>query len=618
MKYRADIDGLRAIAVVPVVLFHADLGLLPGGFIGVDVFFVISGFLITGIIMEDVRNGTFSIAGFYERRVRRILPALLGVALAVMAGGFIWFLPWQLVDLGYSSLATLVFGSNVWFWRTTSYFDPGVAIKPLLHTWSLAVEEQFYIFFPLLIATISRLLPASLRLIVIGILGLSLALSIAGMFFQPVAAFYLLPTRAWELMIGAALALGLVPVVRAATASEALAACGLLGVACSAIFYSDTTPFPGFAALLPALGTAAVIHGGASTQVARILQWRPLVFVGLVSYPLYLWHWPVFVFLRQVAIETKLPTMPAILGIVAAFVLAVLSWRFLEKPFRDRSRMTRRQVYVTSAIGAGIVAAMAVMAIVNEGFPARFAPQVVAISEGRQGFSVPGARCLNDPLGCGLGADERPTFLVWGDSHAASLHSALAVAGRTAGRAGTAILTDSCAPVATGGFGPARAEQARRCALANQRVWERLAKDGSIDLVVLSASWPIYAADPDFVPALRSTIRQLRLMGKRVVVLTDIPLPGFNVPWTLALSLHAAAKPPAVLPTEDFAKQLDGAGAILLSLSRALCAAECPLLLNGESVFSDTNHLSDRAALTLVAPFLVKQGVLAPELLPAR
>ena len=259
-SYRPEIDGLRALAILPVVLFHYRASGFQGGFVGVDVFFVISGYLITSLIQSEMTRGTFSLAHFYERRVRRIFPGLFAMLAVVSAAAYIFFFPIDLVRYAQSLFATALFGANFEFWREAGYFDTFANQKPLLHLWSIAVEEQFYLLFPALLILLRKCAPR-LRIVAVGFIFVSsFALGAWGIGAAPVATFYLLPARAWELMLGALLALGAVPEVRSRIVLEILAGLGLILIAASVFAFTPETPFPGPAALLPCLGTALVIH----------------------------------------------------------------------------------------------------------------------------------------------------------------------------------------------------------------------------------------------------------------------------------------------------------------------------------------------------------------------
>ena len=336
MRYRPQIDGLRAIAVLAVILFHADPRLVPGGYLGVDIFFVISGYLITSLIIADLGQGNFSLPRFYERRARRILPVLFVVLAATIPFAALYLLPTQQESYARSLLATLLFSSNILFWQETGYFMAEAALKPLLHTWSLAVEEQFYLLYPLFLVALWRF---GLRLRV-GVIGLLFLASLIGSTvlaeIAPGANFYLLSSRAWELLAGALLALALARGRVLSRFAELINLAGLAMVAGSLALFNAGTPMPSLWGLIPVGGTILLIaFATEATILGRILAQRPLVQIGLMSYSAYLWHWPIFVFARLRFGDALGPALLA--GLIAAtFFLSYLSWRFVEQPFRRR------------------------------------------------------------------------------------------------------------------------------------------------------------------------------------------------------------------------------------------------------------------------------------------
>ncbi|MBK9305963.1 MAG: acyltransferase [Nitrospira sp.] len=367
MKYRPEIDGLRAIAVIPVILFHAGMPLFTGGFIGVDIFFVISGYLITTIILTELEAGKFSILHFYERRARRILPALFLVLGLCLPFAWLWLMPADLSEFTGSVLAVLCFSANIYFWRQSDYFDSATELKPLLHTWSLGVEEQFYVFFPIFLLLAWRMRRSGIvGLLVIGSL-LSLALAQYGTGLKPVATFFLLPTRGWELAIGSLIAFHLTDTVRhkekehfPSALSQILSLAGLGLIIYSILVFHKETPFPSLYTLVPTAGAALLIlFARPNTVVGRVLAGRFLVAVGLVSYSAYLWHQPLFSFARHRSLTDLNPVVIASL-VALTFGLAYLTWRFVERPFRQKAVVSKRVLWGSAAGCALIIASFAV------------------------------------------------------------------------------------------------------------------------------------------------------------------------------------------------------------------------------------------------------------------
>jgi peptidoglycan/LPS O-acetylase OafA/YrhL len=375
VRHRHEIDGLRAIAVLAVIAHHAAPRFLPGGFVGVDVFFVISGYLITFIILRDLDAGTFSFAAFYERRVRRLLPNLTLLLLFCSCIAWCVLLPSDFRDYSRSLFATGTFTSNMFFWRDSWYFAAPAQTKPLLHTWSLAIEEQYYLLFPGALWILKRYLPGRLRTAcVFGFLG-SLALSIWAVIYSPAGAFYLLPSRAWELLLGSLLVVGGLPAPRSALMREALAAAGLAAIIAAVLLVNTATAFPGAAALLPCIGTALVIHAGnvpVDTMTRRMLSSRPLVIIGVMSYSLYLWHWPLLAFARYYFLSGITGGMTVLFTGLSALA-AYLAWRFVEQPVRLRTILaTRRRLTIAFAACSAVVLVFAVAGDRSDGWTRRF------------------------------------------------------------------------------------------------------------------------------------------------------------------------------------------------------------------------------------------------------
>ena len=372
MKYREEIDGLRTVAVLPVILFHAGIEVFSGGFIGVDVFFVISGYLITTIIASELGHGDFSILRFYERRARRILPALFFVMLCTIPFAWLWMLPDILRDYSQSLVAVITFSSNILFFFETGYFALDSELKPLLHTWSLAVEEQYYVFFPLILWLIWRFGKRPVFWIVSALALVSFLACEWGWRHAPEANFFLTPFRAWELLAGSLCALHLGE--RKPEGRNLPALLGLALVAVPIVVYNGETPFPSFYTLAPVVGTALIIlFAGRQTLVGRLLSLPPFVGIGLISYSAYLWHQPVFAFARLASPERPgLLVMLALAGL--SLVLAYLSWRFVEQPFRRSGGgilPTRSAVFSAACAGSLVFAGLGAVGHVRNGFPER-------------------------------------------------------------------------------------------------------------------------------------------------------------------------------------------------------------------------------------------------------
>ncbi|MCB2046667.1 MAG: acyltransferase family protein [Novosphingobium sp.] len=366
MQHRTDIDGLRAVAVLSVILAHAGVPFLQGGFLGVDVFFVISGYLITRIIREGLEDGRFSLLGFYERRARRILPALL-VVVAVSIPFAVWLLmPDFLENFGQSVVATLLFSNNLLLAHTSGYWELESAFKPLLHTWSLGVEEQFYIVFPLAMMLIVRLNRRGQIATLAVIAAISVALAEYGWRAWPDASFYLPTTRAWELMIGS---LASYVAWRPVRGGQVLSTAALIAVVVPMFVYSHATPSPSIWSAVPVLGTAGVLVFTQPGSLAwRILSLRPAVFIGLISYSAYLWHQPILAFARAASLEPPGPAESAGL-VLLTLVLSVLSWRYVETPCRSRKAVPLRPLLTGIGLSAAALIGLGLSAHFARGFP---------------------------------------------------------------------------------------------------------------------------------------------------------------------------------------------------------------------------------------------------------
>jgi len=543
--YRPDIDGLRAIAVLSVVFCHAGFG-FAGGFVGVDVFFVISGYLIAGLILKELKQGTFTLANFWERRVRRIMPALLVVTVLTLLAGFFILMPEDYKSYGKSLIGLMLFASNVQFWKDIDYFASNAEEKPLLHTWSLSVEEQFYVFVPvflLLLARKSRLHRAFVLLAIAALL--SFVLSVYGALRYPSATFYLLPTRAWELFAGALLAFSPArPAREKAWPAELGAAVGVVLILLPCFVYDHDTPFPGLAALPPVLGAVLLIWSGSFSSplpaISKLLASRAMVFVGLISYSLYLWHWPIFSFARYISIK-PMPFHYWVVLIAVSFVLAVASWRFVEIPFRNRRLLPSRSQLFTAA-------AFAFIGLFSSGIVLYrgYAPGS-QLSARTQNLATTGkfdmsyvrelvAEDVPSKL-VHLGVTNRPAkLLIWGDSHAMAILPTIDGLCQAAGITAIAATHAATAPV-VGYFSRNRWGMHERAVPFNSAVMDYI-KAGNVEAVMLVACWKMYGKEAEFQTALGKTIDLLLAAKVSVYLMKEVPTYEFNVSKALVRYSH--------------------------------------------------------------------------------
>lgn len=497
IRHRSDIDGLRALAVLPVVAYHVGIGAAPGGFVGVDVFFVISGYLITLVLLKDIANHQFSLVRFYERRVRRIVPALVPILIVTYVVCARYSLPSEFLAYSKSLIAATLSASNFYFWSTTSYFSAPAGTEPLLHTWSLAVEEQFYIFWPLCLWLAFRFLRNRVLLATSLVAALSFALSAVGAFTHPTATFYLVPTRAWELLLGAMLALGLFPSPANARVREVLSLMGFLLICSSVFLIRSYMPFPGLLAAPACIGALLIILAGRDgpSLVGRLLSWRPIAFIGLISYSVYLWHWPLVVFQRDYGIFL-IPGAPGrdqkLLVIACSLILGALSWKFVEQPFRvGRRRPARALLFQVATAAATVFVAVGAVTWAAGGFPGRYSRHQLRLAAylnyDRAGSAKKDACFLDTghesfPAHCLKLSRTKPNVLLLGDSHAAELwyglrseyphiHFLQATA-------------SDCFPVLDHGW-----QEAPSCVHAINRVLQGYLATHHVSMVVIAARW---------------------------------------------------------------------------------------------------------------------------------
>jgi len=534
--YRDDIQGLRALAVVPVVLYHADDRLLPGGFVGVDIFFVISGFLITRILLRDLAHGEMTIAGFYQRRVQRLFPALFVMLVAVLLAAALLLSPRDYSELARTALSTVFFVSNFDFYLLSGYFDGVAAEKPLLHTWSLAVEEQFYILFPLLLALLFK--HARRRLLAIVAFGalVLFAVSVWGANEHRTAAFFLTPFRAFALAIGALLALTPISEQMPRSVRAATSLAGLALISASFFLISRTTVFPGFAALAPCLGAALVIFAGSGGQSlgGRAISFPALTFFGAISYSLYLWHWPILAFARHFLGRAPEP-WPAALLVGVAIVAAAASWRFVEQPVL-RSSMSRTRAFGLAGAAMALVSLAALGIRSAEGLPGRFTPAAQALFSAAGDYNHHRHLCHSDidrPIAyaqnCVFGKPHAPpTIAVWGDSAGAELVVALGEMLGARGQAVMQITSSACPPALDYQMLPGRPD----CAAHNSATVENLVRDTQVRTVLLTINYQRYPTEDRLrlFAGLERTVAALQASGKTVVLVYPFPNPWFDTP----------------------------------------------------------------------------------------
>lgn len=507
IKYRPDIDGLRAVAVISVMLSHIGFAMFSGGYVGVDVFFVISGYLITSIIYNEIILGKFKFSNFYERRARRILPALYFITLLSFFPAWFLLVPQDFVDFAETVIGTVFFSSNVVLWLQTGYFDQAAELKPLLHTWSLAVEEQYYVFFPILLLAAYKIKKFNILTFIIFLLVQSFLLSNWAAFYKPSANYYLLPTRAWELLIGSTVALLAHPQyevlnekIQNNMLSKAAPLTGLLLIIVPIFWFDKTTPFPSFWALFPTLGTAFIILFSQPTSITyRLLGNKLMVGLGLISYSAYLWHQPIFSFMRfqnylEIDIYSKIGAIA--LSLIAAF----LTWKFVEQPFRSKKTCSARAILIFSLIVTGVLLVVATMVLVNNGVKERFElrPPLSASnfdlakrSNGWCFYSIDTNESLkvgNEGTSCILGTKNgQKRALLFGDSYAGMYEPLWDRLGKEHSIKINSVTTNWCYPSLTDNFwwpSPTRAYE--QCLFNRNYVIEHI-KD--YDAIIIFAVW---------------------------------------------------------------------------------------------------------------------------------
>lgn len=633
MKYRPDIDGLRSLAIIPVILYHYGVSALPGGFVGVDVFFVISGYLITGIVAKDISSRSFSLVTFYERRARRILPALFFMLAVVTALAAFVLTPGDMANFGRSLVATVLFVSNVFFWLNSGYFDPAAELQPLLHTWSLAVEEQFYLLFPPALFLLSTWLRRWVNPLLLLVVALSFAISVWSSQTHPVAGFYLPITRAWELLFGALIALGTVPAMSGRRVRDVLSILGLVLIVGAILLIDESMPFPGWLALFPCLGAGLIIYAGQQGGGFgnALLSLRPLPFVGKISYALYLWHWPLIVLARMFAARDL--TLLETTGILALCVgLSIFSLYYVERPFRHApgAFFSRKRIFLLSGGATLAVAAAGAALVATGGLPQRFSPEVLRYANFPKTEKTFQLNCFNRTAAsiraeglCPLGdiAETPPSFVIWGDSHAHRFAEVVSRAASAQGRTGLLASVGSCPPLI--GVGSTLPD----CEPFNKEVVRQI-EANDLRYVVLSGLWARYAEGSEysrdgadylrdaesgsrsladsrltFTRSLKRTVAYFTGQGRRVIVIGPVPEIDVPVPDALARAemrhgnkdfgpSRAAFEARQKVPLEALAEISKMPGVTVIYPSAMLCGATCAVEADRTPLYVDENHLS--------------------------
>lgn len=538
MQYRKDVDGIRAVAIATILLFHAGVTALPGGFIGVDVFFVISGYLISTIILSDLRNNSFSMMEFYRRRVARIFPALFVMLWVVLAVSPFLLLPGEIRETGFSAAAAAGFSSNIYFWQGVNYFAGDADSKILIHTWSLGVEEQFYFIYPAILICVIKWAPKLLKTALVLLVLFSFLIDLRwGLRLSPTG-FYLLPGRMWELGLGGLIAIGAFPSLSKWSRQFAVIIATLMILA-GAVFIQESTPFPAPWAILPCIGTAMLIAYGQGTVSERALSFGPVRWVGQISYSVYLWHWPIIVLWRM-QFGASLSVIETLGLIAASLLMGYLSYRLIEIPMRARLRNGSRNGIIIA--GLFVVAATvggAMWIAKNPVSLSRADPEAIRVASYEDYWKTPVYKqqvrakdCFAryedqtfDKAACLTPSSTKENILLLGDSHAAQYYLALKE---------YAPDRHILQATASGCFPTLRATGAIWCTSIMKDVFQNVLTGTDIKTVILAARW-----NNEQIGKLVDTIRWLRKRGIRVIVMGPIMEYDGSFPMLLARSIVA-------------------------------------------------------------------------------
>ena len=612
MRYRSEIDGLRALALVPVMFYHAEFSLFSGGYVGVDVFFVISGYLITSIILAEKHVNDFSLINFYERRARRIFPALFLVMLTCLVFSWFYYLPSELKIFGSNLAAAAIFLANVYTYLFDGdYFGIQSEYNPILHLWSLAVEEQFYIFYPLVLLA-SLHFSKKIAIICLSLIAfISFILALLLSIYNAPLNFYLLPSRAWELLIGAFIAFYYSSSNiknHSHLAEQVGSLIGLLLIIYSVLVYDKETPFPGFYALAPTIGAALIIiFGTHKTFVGKMLGLKLFTGLGLISYSAYLWHQPLFAFYRKQSLSEPSAVFMVFL-ILTSLVLAYLTWRFIEKPFRNNKDFKRSQVFTFAGLGVSFFLFFGLIGYFNGGYPNR--DPLFTRLEFNNGLS---RQCNGNYLvnsTCSTGSN--PSTAIFGNSYAMHLMDGFISAYPNV--AFVQLTQDSCAPY--------KSTQAKRlgkndCNKFYEYSMTTLKQNNEIKNVIISADFGNLVDDN--VNQFKDTIQLLKSYGKKVILVGPTPRNGTDFGKCFVLNknsftncnfLRKSVKPEysdrvSALKVISSELQID-----FFDLTDIICDKEiCSSSYNDILVYRDDGHLSREGSRYVIQELFNKFGI---------
>lgn len=656
LSYRRDIDGLRSLAILPVVLFHFSIPGFSGGFVGVDIFFVISGFLIGSILWaERSGTGSISLVNFYYRRFRRLAPAFFAMCITTGIIGYAILLPFEFYEFGKSLIAATFYLSNIFFYRGAGYFDTIAEEKFLLHTWSLSVEEQFYIFLPFFLIFFGG------RRNLLFVLSWSFFLLslIACIFLTPRdhnATFYLFPFRAWELFSGVLLAIHTAERREPLKLDSWASWMGFALVVLSITFMPAGPNFPGYLAIAPVLGTVLLLANGHDHNlINRLLSARVCVFIGLISYSLYLWHWPIAT-LSLYYREKYSGSAELLFWLGLTFVVSWFSWRYIEKPFRAAEKYSAWKIFSFVGAGSAVILTYGAVIYFKDGMPNRFIPPTRTHIDASQDFLQDFSRCriqAEGPLAgievCPVGPDGRPSFLAWGDSHLRAFHEGLNLAAHEAQRSGLVIWRAGCPPL----FSVVKIESAATrqededCTTANKQIRDATRSIEGVTDILLIGRWSYYSrgkgigADEHntiqllyeaagnrldgsqaYYAAVVDTVNELSSHGWEVSILRQVPeVPFYNSRMVARLLAHgqlrgkneyeelieiekSRALSHRKLSEAPFARLLEENRIVWLDTWPSLCDSKtCSAVQDGQSLYFDNNHITNRGARFLSGVF---------------